>query len=77
LGQYLSKKTDINGDRILVVHRIKLRGEPSFGLVVLPEPEMEVGQDVLYGEVYGQGIQAYTYGEKRLNFRAFDLLLDG
>jgi RNA ligase (TIGR02306 family) len=200
VGQYLSEKTDINGDRVLVVHRIKLRGEPSFGLVVLPEPEMEVGQDVaefygaekynppikiqvgdsasddlmfprytnlenmrsypnlleigeavvatekihgtncrvgyvwhtdeeqptmmagsrtlrrkepadptvlvantywfphtlpgvknllaelqeqghkqavLYGEVYGQGIQAYTYGEKRLNFRAFDLLLDG
>jgi RNA ligase (TIGR02306 family) len=200
VGQYLSEKTDINGDRVLVVHRIKLRGEPSFGLVVSPEPGMEVGQDVaefyqaekynppiktqvgdsaaddlmfprytnlenmrsypnlleigelvvatekihgtncrvgsvwhvdeeqptlmagsrtlrrkepidpnvlvantywfphtlagvknllaelqvqgykqavLYGEVYGQGIQAYTYGEKRLNFRAFDLLLDG
>jgi RNA ligase len=34
-------------------------------------------QAVLYGEVYGQGVQAYTYDEKRLNFRAFDLLLDG
>jgi RNA ligase (TIGR02306 family) len=34
-------------------------------------------QAVLYGEVYGQGIQAYTYGAKRMNFRAFDLMLDG
>src|SRR3954467_14895224 len=35
---YLSSKTDINGNRVLVVHRVKLRGEPSFGLVVAPEP---------------------------------------
>jgi RNA ligase (TIGR02306 family) len=200
VGAYLSEKTDINGDRVLVVHRIKLRGEPSFGLVVQPELGMKLGEDVaefyqatkyyppikaqagdsavddpdfpkytnlenmrsypkmlsegelvivtekihgtnarvgfvwhsgeeqptimagsrtlrrrepadeiamvtntywlphtligvknlladlqnqgykqaiVYGEVYGQGIQAYTYGEKRLNFRAFDLMLDG
>ena len=200
VGAYLSEKTDINGDRVLVVHRIKLRGEPSFGLVVHPESGMKLGEDVaefyqatkyyppvkaqagdsasddpyfprytnlenmrsypylleigeeviatekihgtncrvgfvwhtdeeqptmmagsrtlrrrepedptmmvantywfphtlisvknlladlqtqghkqaiLYGEVYGQGIQAYTYGEKRMNFRAFDLMLDG
>jgi RNA ligase (TIGR02306 family) len=200
VGAYLSEKTDINGDRVLVVHRIKLRGEPSFGLVVHPESGMKLGEDVaefyqatkyyppvkaqagdsasddpyfprytnlenmrsypyllesseaivatekihgtncrvgfvwhtdeeqptmmagsrtlrrrepedptmmvantywfphtlisvknlladlqtqghkqaiLYGEVYGQGIQAYTYGEKRMNFRAFDLILDG
>ncbi|MCY7337895.1 MAG: hypothetical protein LH613_17055 [Chamaesiphon sp.] len=199
VGAYLSEKTDINGDRVLVVHRIKLRGEPSFGLVVHPELGMKLGEDVaefyqatkyyppvkaqagdsasddpyfprytnlenmrsypdllesgeavvatekihgtncrvgfvwhadeeqptmmagsrtlrrrepedptmmvantywfphtlisvknlladlqthghkqaiLYGEVYGQGIQAYTYGEKRINFRAFDLMLD-
>lgn len=200
VATYLSQKTDINGDRVLVVHRIKLRGEPSFGLVVEPEAGMKLGDDVaefyqaakyyppvkvqagdtasddpyfpkytnlenmrsypklltvgepvvatekihgtnsrvgfvwhadeeqptlmagsralrrkqpedpnamvantywfphtlisvknlladlqwrghkqaiLYGEVYGQGIQAYTYGEKRINFRAFDLMLDG
>jgi RNA ligase (TIGR02306 family) len=200
VGQYLSEKTDINGDRVLVVHRIKLRGEPSFGLVVLPEVGMAISDDVaefygatkyyppvkatagdsagedpdfprytdlenmrsytnlletgepvvatekihgtncrvgyvwapagerptlmagsrtlrrkepvdsnlwatntywfphtlpgvknlladleslghrqvvLYGEVYGQGVQAYTYGEKRLNFQAFDLMVDG
>jgi RNA ligase (TIGR02306 family) len=186
VGAYLSEKTDINGDRVLVVHRIKLRGEPSFGLVVHPEEGMQLGEDVaefysatkyfppvkgnagdsasddpyfpkytnlenmrsypnllevgeavvatekihgtncrvagsrtlrrkepenpiemvantywfphtligvknllahlqsqghkqaiLYGEVYGQGIQAYTYGAKRMSFRAFDLLLDG
>ncbi len=199
VSAYLSEKTDINGDRVLIVHRIKLRGEPSFGLVVQPEPEMNLGEDVaefysatkyfppvkgaagdsasddpdfpkytnlenmrsypyllavgeaviatekihgtncrvgfvwhsdeeqptmmagsrtlrrkepedpnnmmtntywfphtlvgiknllsdlhkghkqavLYGEVYGQGIQAYTYGAKRMSFRAFDLMLDG
>jgi RNA ligase (TIGR02306 family) len=200
VGAYLLEKTDINGDRVLVVHRIKLRGEPSFGLVVQPESGMKLGEDVaefyhaakyyppiktqagdsatedpdfpkytnlenmrsypellepgelviatekihgtncrvgfvwhsdeeqptimagsrtlrrkapedpntlatntywfphtlisvknlladlqsqghkqaiLYGEVYGQGVQAYTYGEKRIGFRAFDLLLDG
>ncbi len=200
VATYLSEKTDINGDRVLVVHRIKLRGEPSFGLVVQPEVGMQLGDDVaefysatkyyppvkatagdsavddpyfprytnlenmrsypylltvgepvvatekihgtncrvgfvwhddeeqptimagsralrrqepgeqtemvantywfphtligvknlladlqsqghkqaiLYGEVYGQGIQAYTYGAKRLNFRAFDLMLNG
>jgi RNA ligase (TIGR02306 family) len=201
VATYLSEKTDINGDRVSVVHRIKLRGEPSFGLVVLPEVGMELGQDVaefyqatkyfppikiqagdsagedpnfpkytslenmrsypnllevgetvvatekvhgsncrvgyvwnideeekptmmagsrtlrrkepedpntmvantywfphtlpgvkhllaelqsqgckqviLYGEVYGQGIQAYNYGERKINFRAFDLMLDG
>jgi RNA ligase (TIGR02306 family) len=200
VATYLSEKTDINGDRVLVVHRIKLRGEPSFGLIILPEPGMKLGDDVaefyqaskyfppvkaqagdadtdallfpkytnlenmrsypnlftvgetviatekihgtncrvgyvwedgeeqptfmagsrtlrrrqpaepelmtantywfphtltsvknllaelqsqdykqviLYGEVYGQGIQAYTYGANRMSFRAFDLLLNG
>lgn len=44
--QYLSEKTDINGQRVLVIHRVKLRGEPSFGLVITPEPGMQLGQDV-------------------------------
>ena len=50
---YLSLKTDIDGQRVLVVHRVKLRGEPSFGLVVPPEPGMQLGQDVAatYGAV--------------------------
>ena len=37
--QYLSEKTDISGERVLVVHRVKLRGEPSFGLAVLPDDD--------------------------------------
>jgi RNA ligase (TIGR02306 family) len=49
--QYLSEKLDINGDRVLVIHRVKLRGEPSFGLVIEPEPGMTVGQDV--ADFYG------------------------
>lgn len=44
--QYLSEKTDIDGERVLVVHRTKLRGEPSFGLVATPEPGMAQGDDV-------------------------------
>jgi RNA ligase (TIGR02306 family) len=51
VATYLSEKTDINGDRVLVVHRIKLRGEPSFGLVVHPEEGMKLGEDV--AEFYG------------------------
>lgn len=44
--QYLKERADIDGNRVLVIHRVRLRGEPSFGLVVEPEPGMEVGQDV-------------------------------
>ncbi len=32
---------------------------------------------ILYGEVYGPGIQPYTYSQKSIAFRAFDLLVDG
>jgi RNA ligase (TIGR02306 family) len=49
--QYLSEKTDINGDKVLVIHRVRLRGEPSFGLVIQPEPDMALGQDV--ADFYG------------------------
>ena len=48
---YLATKTDIDGRRVLVVHRVKLRGEPSFGLVIKAEPGMQLGQDV--AERYG------------------------
>jgi RNA ligase (TIGR02306 family) len=51
---YLSEKTDANGDKVLVVHRVKLRGEPSFGLVMQPDSsEWAIGQDVAdhYGAV--------------------------
>lgn len=34
-------------------------------------------QAVLYGEVFGRGVQSYDYGERSLAFRAFDLMLDG
>ena len=32
---------------------------------------------ILYGEVYGRGIQAFQYGQKGIAFAAFDLCLDG
>ncbi|HLX62995.1 MAG TPA: RNA ligase (ATP) [Planctomycetota bacterium] len=43
---YLSERTDIDGNKVLVVHHVKLRGEPSFGLVLSLEPGMQAGQDV-------------------------------
>lgn len=43
---YLANRTDINGDKVLVIHRVRLRGEPSFGLVITPEPGMKPGDDV-------------------------------
>lgn len=46
VAQYLKQRTDIDGNPVLVIHRVRLRGEPSFGLVVEPEPGMAVGQDV-------------------------------
>lgn len=49
---YLKTNTDIDGQRVLVVHRVKLRGEPSFGLVMpVPESYMRVGDDV--ADYYG------------------------
>ncbi|HRJ44497.1 MAG: RNA ligase (ATP) [Caldilineaceae bacterium] len=44
--QYLKERTDIDGNPVLVIHRVRLRGEPSFGLVVEAEPGVAVGQDV-------------------------------
>ncbi|MCB0109968.1 MAG: hypothetical protein KDE53_28800, partial [Caldilineaceae bacterium] len=49
--QYLKERTDIDGNQVLVIHRVRLRGEPSFGLVVEPEPGMAVGQNV--ADFYG------------------------
>lgn len=51
---YLSERTNINGDRELVVKRVRLRGEPSYGFAIAPEnPDWEVGTDVR--EHYGIG----------------------
>lgn len=51
---YLSERTDVEGARVLVVRQVRLRGEPSFGLVVRPEdPSWPVGTDVR--EHYGIG----------------------
>ncbi len=51
---YLSERTNAEGVRELVVRRVRLRGEPSFGLVVRPDdPGWPVGTDVR--EHYGIG----------------------
>lgn len=34
-------------------------------------------QVLLFGEVYGRGVQSYDYGTGARDFRAFDLLVDG
>ena len=34
-------------------------------------------QVILFGEVFGKGVQSLHYGQKSIAFRAFDLLIDG
>jgi RNA ligase (TIGR02306 family) len=48
--KYLDKKTDINGDKVLVVGKIKLRGEPSFGLLIHAEDGFNLNDDI--GDMY-------------------------
>jgi RNA ligase (TIGR02306 family) len=51
---YLSERANVEGERELVVRQVRLRGEPSFGLVVRPDdPSWPVGTDVR--EHYGIG----------------------
>jgi RNA ligase (TIGR02306 family) len=51
---YLSERTDVEGQRRLVVRQVRLRGEPSFGLLVRPDDSTwPVGTDVR--EHYGIG----------------------
>lgn len=51
---YLSEKTDIDGARVLVVKRVRLRGEPSYGFTIRPDnPDWPIGADVK--EFYGIG----------------------
>ena len=49
--RYMAEKTDIHGHRVKLIHRVRLRGEPSFGLVIAPDAGMQPGQDV--AEHYG------------------------
>jgi RNA ligase (TIGR02306 family) len=51
---YLADRIDMHGDRRLVVKQVRLRGEPSFGLLLEPEdPAWKVGDDV--SSHYGVG----------------------
>jgi RNA ligase (TIGR02306 family) len=51
---YLSEKTTMTGERELVVRRVRLRGEPSYGFVMRPaDSTWTVGTDVK--EYYGIG----------------------
>lgn len=51
---YLAERTNVEGQKELVVRQVRLRGEPSFGLVIRPEdPDWPVGFDVR--EHYGIG----------------------
>ena len=73
---YLSERTNLEGNRELVVRQVRLRGEPSFGLLIRPDdPSWPVGHDVRehYGiGKYKDGIQsflssqAYEYSDKIL-----------
>ena len=42
---YLSEKTDMRGERRLVVSQIRLKGEPSFGLAIEVPDEFKVAPD--------------------------------
>ena len=51
---YLAERTNIEGVRELVVRQVRLRGEPSFGLLIRPDdPSWPIGHDVR--EHYGIG----------------------
>src|SRR6185436_9654169 len=44
---YLAERTNVEGEREMVVRQVRLRGEPSFALVVRPDdPSWPVGTDV-------------------------------
>ncbi len=44
---YLSERTNLEGDKELVVRRVRLRGEPSYGFVInLDDPDWPAGTDV-------------------------------
>ena len=54
----------------------RLRGEPSFGLVV--HCTNDDWQVVLYGEIVGSDVQSLDYGYKgHEGYYAFDLMIDG
>lgn len=68
--------------------RRKLDNAGVFGLPLTLVPTLETALHeyaiengakavVLYGEVYGKGVQDLTYGEEGVAFRAFDLMVDG
>jgi len=76
---YLSERTDIEGERRLVVKRVRLRGEPSFGLVIAPDdPGWPVGTDVR--EHYGIGKYRppvkFTAGDSEANHPLFQRYTD-
>lgn len=51
---YLSDKLDIHGERVLVVHEVKLRGEPSFGLAIdVPAEFSDADDDTDLKEYFG------------------------
>lgn len=69
-------------------YRRKLDNAGVFGLPLKLIPSLEEALHwyaaaneakavVLYGEVYGKGVQDLTYGEESVAFRAFDLMVDG
>lgn len=79
VGTYLSEKTSLSGERELVVRRVRLRGEPSYGLVVRPDdPCWPVGADVK--EHYGIGKYMppvrYRAGDSEANHPLFERYTD-
>lgn len=76
---YVSAKTNMTGERDLVVRRVRLRGEPSYGFVIpLADPAWSVGTDVR--EYYGIGKYLppvkFTAGDAEPNHPLFERYTD-
>src|SRR6266853_348129 len=76
---YLSEKTNMAGERELVVRRVRLRGEPSYGFVIRPDdPTWAVGTDVQAHYGIGKYLLPvkFTAGDAEPNHPLFERYTD-
>jgi RNA ligase (TIGR02306 family) len=72
---YLSEKINLAGERELVVRRVRLRGEPSYGFVIRPDdPNWAVGTDVQVHYDIGKYLppSKFTAGDAEPNHPLFE-----
>lgn len=76
---YLSEKTNMAGERELVVRQVRLRGEPSYGFVIRPdEPTWAAGTDVQAHYGIGKYLPPvkFTAGDAEPNHSLFEHYTD-